>query len=93
MLAARALALGTALLGAAACSPQSCDPSQAGFLSGIGCEASGSYSTRNQYQRSELAQQNAAALQNRAAAVSEGDRANRALIVIPIRTPNATRKP
>ena len=76
----RALALAAVLLGTAACTPGGCDPSQTGFLSGIGCEASGSYATRNQYQQSALAQQNAAALQNRAAAVSEGDRANRALI-------------
>lgn len=69
-----------ALLGAAGCTPQSCDPSQAGFLSGIGCEASGSYATRNQYQQSALAQENATALQNRAAAINEGGRANRALI-------------
>ncbi len=73
-------AIGAALLATAGCSPQACDPSQAGFFSGIGCEASGSYGVRNQYQQSALAQQNAAALQSRAAAVDEGQRANEALI-------------
>lgn len=73
------LALG-GLVGLAACSAQQCDPSQAGFLSGVGCEASGSYTTRNQYQQSQLAQQNAAALQNRAAAQDEGARASQALL-------------
>lgn len=72
--------LGGALLGLAACSPQACDPSQAGFFSGIGCEASGSYGVRNQYQRSTLAQQNAVALQSRADALNEGSRANQALL-------------
>ena len=73
------LALG-ALLGLAGCSAQACDPSQAGFLGGIGCEASGSYATRNQAQQSALAQQNAAALQGRAAAQDEGARASQALL-------------
>lgn len=68
------------LLALPACTPQACDPSQAGFLSGIGCEASGSYGARNQAQQSALAQQNAALLQNRAAASDEGARANQALI-------------
>ncbi len=68
----------SALLGG--CTPQACDPSRADFFSGIGCEASGSYTTRNQYQQSALAQQNAAVLQNRAAAADEGARANDALI-------------
>lgn len=75
----RLVALG-ALLGLAGCSAQACDPSQAGFLSGIGCEAGGSYSTRSQYQQSQLAQQNAAALQGRAAAQDEGARASQALL-------------
>ena len=68
------------LLALSACTPQACDPSQAGFLSGIGCEASGSYGVRNQAQQSALAQQNAALLQNRAAASNEGARASQALI-------------
>ncbi len=68
------------LLGLSACSAQQCDPSQAGFLSGIGCEASGSFATRNQNQQSELAQQNAAALQSRAQAQNEGARASQALL-------------
>lgn len=67
-------------MGVAGCSPQSCDPSQAGFLSGIGCEASGSYATRNQAQRAELANQNLAAMENRRAAADEGDNARRALV-------------
>ena len=76
----RALLAGSALLGLAACSPQQCDPSQAGFLSGIGCAASGSYATRNQYQQSELAQQSTAASQNRDQAQGEGARASQALL-------------
>ena len=76
----RHLLFGAAMIGLAGCSPQACDPSQAGFFSGIGCEASGSFSTRNQYQRSTLAQQNALALQNRADAIDEGSRANQALL-------------
>lgn len=76
----RALLVGSALLGLAACSPQQCDPSQAGFFSGIGCAASGSYATRNQYQQSELAQQNMAASQGRAQAQNEGARASQALL-------------
>jgi len=76
----RLVAAGGLLLSLGACTPQACDPSQAGFLSGIGCEASGSYGVRNQYQRSTLAQQNAVALQNRADALNEGSRANQALL-------------
>ena len=76
----RALLAGGALLGLAACTPQQCDPSQAGFLSGIGCAASGSYATRNQYQQSELAQQSIAASQSRAQAQDEGARASQALV-------------
>ncbi len=68
------------LLGLSACSAQQCDPSQAGFLSGIGCEASGSYAVRNQSQRSILAQQNAVALQNRVQAQNEGVHATQALV-------------
>lgn len=69
-----------AVLGLSACAPGQCDPSQAGFLSGIGCEASGSYATRSQYQQSALTQQNANALQMRAAASDEGTRANQAVL-------------
>lgn len=69
-----------AVLGLAACAPQNCDPSQAGFFSGIGCEAGGAYTSRNQSQQSMLAQQNAAALTNRAQAQDEGYRANQALL-------------
>jgi len=71
---------GSALLGLAACSPQQCDPSQAGFLSGIGCAASGSYAARNQNQQSELAQQSTAASQSRDQAQGEGARASQALL-------------
>ncbi len=73
------LAIG-ALLGLAACAPQQCDPSQAGFFSGIGCAASGSYAARNQYQQSELAQQRAAAAQSQAQAQDQGARASQALL-------------
>lgn len=76
----RALLIANALLGLAACTPQQCDPSQAGFLSGIGCAASGSYATRNQYQQAELAQQGAAASESRAQAQDEGARASQALL-------------
>lgn len=69
-----------ALLGLAACTPQQCDPSQAGFFSGIGCAASGSYATRNQYQQVELSQQRAAAEQSRDQAQGEGARASQALL-------------
>ena len=69
-----------AVLAVPACAPGQCDPSQAGFISGIGCEASGSYATRNQYQQSALAQQNANALQARASAQDEQSRANEALL-------------
>ncbi len=75
-----ALAVG-ALLGLAACTPQQCDPSQAGFFSGIGCAASGSYATRNQYQQVELSQQRAAAAQSRDQAQGEGARASQALVM------------
>jgi hypothetical protein len=75
-----ALFVASALIGLSACAPQQCDPAQAGFLSGIGCEASGSYAVRNQNQQSMLAQQNAAALQNRAQARDEGARASQALL-------------
>ena len=76
----KGIVAGLALLGLAACTPQACDPSQAGFFSGIGCEASGSYGTRNQYQRSALAQESALALQNRANAIDASQRANEALV-------------
>lgn len=69
-----------ALLGLAACTPQQCDPSQAGFFSGIGCAASGSYATRSQYQQVELAQQRAAAAQSRDQAQYEGAQASQALL-------------
>lgn len=76
----RALLAGGALLGLAACTPQQCDPSQAGFFSGIGCAASGSYATRNQYQQVELGQQRAAAAQSRDQAQDAGARASQALL-------------
>ena len=76
----RGLPIVGALLGLAACSAQQCDPSQAGFLSGIGCEASGSYTTRNQYQQSELGQRSADALQSRVRAQDEGARAGQAMV-------------
>ena len=69
-----------ALVGLSACTPQACDPSQAGFFSGIGCEASGSYGVRHQDQQYSLAQQNSLALQNRADAVDASARASDALV-------------
>lgn len=76
----RGLLAGGALLGLAACTPQQCDPSQAGFFSGIGCAASGSYATRNQYQQVELAQQRGAAAQSRDQAQDAGARASQAVL-------------
>ena len=76
----RAALVVLAAAGLAGCAPGACDPSQAGFLSGIGCEASGNYTTRSQYQQSALAQENANALQMRAAASNEGARANQAVL-------------
>lgn len=71
--------VGLALL-LGACAPGQCDPSQAGFLSGIGCETGGSYRVRNQVQQSTLAQQNDNALQARAAAQDEQSRATDAVL-------------
>lgn len=76
----RALLAGGALLGLAACTPQQCDPSQAGFFSGIGCAASGSYATRNQYQQVELGQQRANAALSRDQAQDAGARASQAML-------------
>lgn len=71
---AHALLLLLPVLMASACSPQSCDPSQAGFISGIGCEASGSFNQRNQAQQSQLAAARTRALQEDAnAAAAQGD--------------------
>jgi chromosome segregation ATPase len=66
MIARLAAALSLAAL--AGCAAGSCDPSQAGFFSGIGCEASGAYGARNQMQRSALAQSRSQALQEEAGA-------------------------
>ena len=71
--------MGIALL-LGACASGQCDPSQAGFLSGIGCEAGGNYRVRNQVQQSALAQQNDSALQARASAQSEQSRATEAVL-------------
>ena len=70
-----------ALLGLAACTSQQCDPSEAGFFSGIGGTASGSYATRNQYQQVAFAQQRAAAAQSRDQAQYEGAQASQALLM------------
>ena len=45
------------VLGLAGCAtdPGSCDPAQAGFFSGISCEGSGAYTTRDSTLRSNLA--------------------------------------
>jgi len=76
----RAVLAAGALLGLAACTPQQCDPSQAGFFSGIGCAASGSYATRNQALPGELPKPRAAAMQGRDQAQGEGARASQALL-------------
>ena len=76
----RALGAVAALVALAGCAPGQCDPSQAGLLSGIGCETSGGYAARNQYQQSALAQQNAGMLQMRAAASDENARASQAVL-------------
>ncbi len=44
-----------ALAGLAACAPGNCDPSQAGFLDGISCQASGAYDTRQNQLQGNLA--------------------------------------
>ena len=71
-----------ALAALAGCSAAACDPSQAGFLSGIGCEASGSYTQRNQAQQASLAQSRAAALQERAGAAQAQDEATGAQMAL-----------
>ncbi len=74
-----ALAAAAALAG---CSAGACDPSQAGFLSGIGCEASGAYTQRNQAQQASLAQSRAAALQEQAGAAQAQDEATGAQMAL-----------
>lgn len=72
----RALVLvlaGSALL--AGCAAQECNPNAAGFLSGIGCAASGAYGQRTAYQQQALGSASSQALEARAAAVEQGDRA------------------
>ena len=71
----RGIAALAAVAALGGCSAGACDPSQAGFLSGIGCEASGSYTQRNQAQQVSLAQSRAAALQERAGAAQAQDEA------------------
>jgi hypothetical protein len=71
------LGLGGTLLVAtlAGCAPSNCDPSQAGFISGIGCEASGAYSQRRQMQQAQLASSRASVLAERANAAAAQDEA------------------
>ena len=62
------------LLGA--CTAQNCDPANAGFISGVGCEVSGSYNQREQTQRQTLdAAHQELARQRAIAAASARDRA------------------
>ena len=73
------------ILGAAAlagCATGNCDPSQAGFFSGMSCEASGAYTQRNVSQQQTLAQSRAAALQQRAAASEAQDDATQAQLTL-----------
>ena len=72
----------TALALLAGCAPGSCDPSQAGFLSGIGCEASGAYTTRHNAQVASLAESRAAALQGQADAGQAQDQATSAQMAL-----------
>lgn len=44
-----------AILGGCATTPGACDPTQAGFFSGISCESSGAYGSRDSSLRSNLA--------------------------------------
>ncbi len=89
------------LIGAAAlagCTPGACDPSQAGFLSGIGCEASGSYGQRSAALQTQLQSSRASALQERAnaldaqqdAAASQGELARSRQRLRSIDSQNAT---
>jgi len=64
------LFIATALAG---CAAGNCDPSQAGFISGIGCETSGAYSQRNQMQQAQLASSRASVLAERANAAEAQD--------------------
>lgn len=59
----------------AGCTASSCDPSQAGFFSGIGCEGSGAYTQRNQAQQTQLAASRSATLSERANAAQAEDAA------------------
>lgn len=68
--------VGLALL--AGCAAQDCDPRNAGFLSGIGCAASGSYGQRTAYQQQALGAASTQALDARDAAIEQGDRATNA---------------
>jgi len=72
-----------ALIAAAAvagCAGQNCDPSQAGFLSGIGCEASGQFAARNQAQQQQLSQENANAASAQSAQQREQSRETNAIL-------------
>lgn len=64
----------------AGCSGQSCDPSQVGFLSGIGCEVGGSYAARNQAQQRQLSYENSNASAAQSAQQQEQSRESNALL-------------
>ena len=75
----RALLLaGTVAL--AGCAPGNCDPSQAGLLSGIGCEANGGFAARNQAQQAQLAQDGASARAAQQSQQYEQGRATNAIL-------------
>ncbi len=64
----------------AGCAQGSCDPSQAGFFSGIGCEAGGGYAARNQAQQAQLSQDRANAMAAQDTQQREQSRATNAIL-------------
>ena len=70
------LAVILASAGLAGCSAAACDPSQAGFISGIGCASSGAYSQRTQALQTQLTSSRSAALQERANAIEADQEAS-----------------
>lgn len=75
----RGLAL-AGLVALAGCASGNCDPSQAGFLSGIGCEASGGFKARNQAQQKQLSQDSANASAAQDSQLREQSRATNAIL-------------
>lgn len=64
------LVLMALVVGLVGCASGNCDPDQAGFIGGIGCQASGAYGQRTQSLQAQLSASRSAALQERAAALS-----------------------